>query len=187
VAYPSDYGVVRDRLAVAGPGDAVSLPWQTLRRFPWNDGRTVLDPVPRAMTRTVVASDSLVVSSRGRTVTISGEDPRSARISEALAAGEPLGPVLAEIGIGWAVVATDVPMAAADLPADAVLVSPGEHLALYRLAPAAPVGVPDGTAAVLVADLLAAGLLVAAASVRIGTVTARHVSGGESRAGATGW
>jgi len=187
VRYPADYALVRDRLAAAGPGDAVSLPWQTVRRFPWNDGRSVLDPVPRAMTRTVVASDSLVVSSHGRLVTISGEDPRSARITAALAAGKPLGPVLTELGVGWAVVATDVPGALEDLPSDAVVVSPGPHLSLYRLAAAAPIAAPAGATAVVLADLLTAVLLVASASVRIATVTARRVWARESRTGATGW
>jgi len=179
VDYPADYATVRDRLAAAGPGDAISLPWQSLRRFPWNDGRSVLDPVPRAMTRTVVASDTLVVRAHGELVTLSGEDPSAARVSAAIATHEPLGPVLADLGVGWAVVATDVPGATDDLPPDAVLVSPGEHLALYRLAPAAPRAVPDGTTAVLLADLVTACLLVAAAAVGIGTVTARHVTAGE--------
>ena len=100
VPYPNDYAVVRERLSAGPAGDAISLPWQTFRLFPWNDGRTVLDPVPRAMTRAVVASDTLVVRSRGELLTVSGEDPRSALVSRTIARGESLGPVLAGDGCG---------------------------------------------------------------------------------------
>jgi hypothetical protein len=187
VAYPGDYAVVRASLSAAGEGDAISLPWQTFRRFPWNDGRTVLDPVPRAMPRTVVASDSLVVRSHGELVTVGGEDPRSAQVSRAIADGEPLAPLLRSIGVGWAVVATDIPDATADLPPGAEVVVPGEHLALYRLAAPVQQPAPEGVAAVLLADLLALGVLAAAAALATATAVTRRMSARESHTGATGW
>ncbi len=187
VAYPDDYAVVRARLAAATDGDAISLPWQTFRQFPWNDGRTVLDPVPRAMTRTVVSSDSLVVRSHGELVTVGGEDPRSALVSRAIADGAPLAPVLAGIGVGWAVVATDVPDPTVDLPPGAELVVPGDHLALYRLAPPAAQRSPDGVGAVLLADVLTLGVLGAAAALATAAGVTRRMSARESPIGATGW
>jgi hypothetical protein len=147
----------------------------------------VLDPVPRAVTRTVVASDSLVVRSNGQLITVGGEDPRSAQVSRAIADGEPLGPLLSRIGVGWAVVATDVPDPTGDLPAGAELVVPGDHLALYRLGAPAAQPAPEGVAAVLVADLVALGVLAAAAALATATTVTRQMSARESRAGATGW
>jgi hypothetical protein len=187
VSYPDDYAVVRARLAEAGPGDAISLPWQTFRRLPWNDGRTVLDPVTRAMPRTVVASDSLVVRSHGALVTVPGEDPRSALVARAIAGREPLAPLLARIGVGWAVVATDVPDATADLPHGAELVVPGAHLALYRLSSPAAQPAPEGVGAVLLADLLALGTVAAAVALATASGLARRMSRRESHEGATGW
>jgi hypothetical protein len=187
VAYPDDYAVVRDRLAASGPGDAISLPWQTFRRFPWNDGRTVLDPVPRFMSRSVVASDSLVVRSHGELVTVSGEDPRAAEITRTIAAGRPLGPVLVGLGIGWAVVATDAPDATSTLPDGAVLVTSGDHLALYRLAAAETQPRPDGLVLVLVADATAIGVLVFALVLLVRQRGARGRSGRNAGQAATGW
>ncbi len=187
VSYPDDYAVVRARLAEAGPGDAISLPWQTFRRFPWNDGRTVLDPVPRAVTRTVVASDSLVVRSHGDLLTVGGEDPRSALVSRAIADGEPLAPLLARIGVGWAVVATDVPDPTVDLPSGAELVVPGDHLALYRLAAPDAQPPPEGVAAVVLADLVTLAVLITAAGLATATTVTRQMSARESHATATGW
>jgi hypothetical protein len=187
VSYPDDYAVVRARLAAAGPGQAISLPWQTFRRFPWNDGRTVLDPVPRAMTRTVVSADSLVVRSHGALVVVSGEDPRSGEVSRAIEAGDPLGPVLSRMGIGWAVVATDVADPTADLPTDAVLVSPGTHLALYRLRPPQTPPAPSGVLGVLVGDLVALTLLAAALALATAAAVTRRARARESVDRATGW
>jgi hypothetical protein len=136
---------------------------------------------------TVVASDSLVVRSHGDLVTVGGEDPRSAQVSRAIASGESLGPLLTTIGVGWAVVATDVPDATADLPPGAQLVVPGEHLALYRLAAPAERSAPEGVAAVLLADLLTLGALAAAAALATATAVTRRMSARESRSGATGW
>ncbi|MEI8080280.1 MAG: hypothetical protein WCI74_00335, partial [Actinomycetes bacterium] len=59
VAYPDGWQVVRSAIADGPPGDAISLPWSSFRRYPWNANRTVLDPVPRFMTRTVVARRQL--------------------------------------------------------------------------------------------------------------------------------
>jgi hypothetical protein len=143
VEYPDDLARVRAALDSAPEGAAVSLPWQSYRAFPWNDGgRPSLDPVPRAMPRTVLFSSDLVVRSGGDLVVVPGDDPAAARVSRAVADGEPLGPVLARLGVGYAVVATDVPDAAADLPAGSRLLQAGASFSLYRLPDAPAVSGP---------------------------------------------
>lgn len=185
VSYPDDLGRVRSALASAADGrQAISLPWDTFRRFPWNPGRSVLDPVPRAMPVTVVASDSLTVATGHGLVTVAGDDPSSAAVQAAVTAQQPLGPVLARLGIGWAVVASDLPDARRDLPADAVPVVTGASFSLYRLGAAADPSGPSGATAtvVVLGDLLALGVVVAAGVL---TVRTRLSGGGAHRA--TGW
>jgi hypothetical protein len=185
VGYPDDLAQVRAAIAASGDGrDAVSLPWGTFRRFPWNPGRTVLDPVPRAMPVTVVASDSLVVATSHGLVTVAGDDPASAQVQEAISARRPLGPVLDALGVGWAVVADDLPDARTDLPSDAVPVVRGTSFSLFRLAgttePAAPAA---GTVvAVVLGDAAAVAVLALALGITIRTRVRR---GGAD--GATGW
>ncbi|WP_107772629.1 hypothetical protein [Nocardioides sediminis] len=86
VAYPASYDEARTAVASAPAGDAVSLPFVSYRAPEWNNGgRRVLDPLGRYLDRPVVVNDELVVSG----TRIAGEDPRAARVSEALAAGSP--------------------------------------------------------------------------------------------------
>jgi hypothetical protein len=86
VAYPASYDEARAAVAAAPSGDAVSLPFVSYRAPGWNDGgRRVLDPLGRYLDRPVVVNDELVVSG----TRIAGEDPRAARVSEALEAGSP--------------------------------------------------------------------------------------------------
>ncbi|MFN8170130.1 MAG: hypothetical protein U0S36_15300 [Candidatus Nanopelagicales bacterium] len=189
VDYPDDWQRARDVLAAdPAPGDVVSLPWSTFRRFPWNDGRTVLDPAPRAMPRTVVTDTSLVVRRGGALVVVPGDDPRSTAVGEAVRSGADLGPVLREQGVGWALVAeVGAPVTP---PAGATRVLDGRDLDLYRLAepgpapalpPIAPVVAADSAALVLV---LVAG--VAAVRRRPGHDSDTDMPG-DSVAGATRW
>ncbi len=156
--YPDDLARVRAALDDAPEGDVVSLPWQTFRAFPWNDGgRVSLDPLPRALPRTVLSSGSLPVQRGDLILTLPGDDPRATEVDAALEAGEPLGPVLARLGVAYAVVASDLPEAAAALPTGSTAVVAGASFSLYRLsaepeaAPARPVLAP---AAALAAYLL---------------------------------
>jgi hypothetical protein len=186
VSYPDDLSRVRQAIAASGDGrDAVSLPWSTFRRFPWNPGRTVLDPVPRAMPVTVVASDSLVVATPHGLVTVAGDDPAAAHVQEALDAQRPLGPVLESLGVGWAVVADDLPDARADLPVGAVPVVRGTSFSLFRLVGTTE---PTGRSATLTVLLVVTGdataLAVLAAALGI-TIRTRLRRGGAD--GATGW
>lgn len=65
----------------------LSLPYAAYRAPSWNDGRPVLDPVPRLVGDVeVVASDDLFVSGRR----VSGEDPRRDDVLVALSEDDPV-------------------------------------------------------------------------------------------------
>ena len=85
VAYPHSYDDARAAVAAAPPGDAVSLPFVSYRAPDWNEGRRVLDPVPRYLDRSTVVNDVLVVSGRA----LAGEDPSAAAVARALEAPTP--------------------------------------------------------------------------------------------------
>ena len=110
VTYPDDWSTVRQLLASeTAPGDVVALPWSTFRSFAWNARRTLLDPAPRAMPRTTVVDDTLMVARNSEIVSVSGEDPRAARIGRVVRSGAPLAPVLRESGVGWALLERGTP------------------------------------------------------------------------------
>ena len=184
VDYPADWEQVRTALAAdPAPGDVVALPWSTFRAFAWNDGRTVLDPAPRFLTRTVVTDQDLVVDRHGTLVVVPGDDPRAARVGAALRSGHDVAAVLQREGIGWAVVegAGD-----AGLPPGAQPVAGGADLRLYRLAAPDPVPQPTGAGAVLAGNL-AALLVVLAAAVVVARDTVRSRRAIRQRGGPTGW
>jgi hypothetical protein len=105
VGYPASWydarQVVRQH---ESEGAIVVLPFQPFRSFPWNDRRTVLDPFPRFAGVEAVWPDALTVG----TQRIAGEDPRAARVYEALASGTPL-ERLRDAGVGLVVVQRDTP------------------------------------------------------------------------------
>lgn len=127
VEYPADWDTVARLLADdQRPGDVVALPLSAFRQFGWNDGRTQLDPAPRALPRPTVIDDTLYVSGKA----VSGEDPLAAEVRAAIAAGDDLG----RLGIGWVLVEHGTP----GEPTDAVTagmdrVHQGEWLDLYRV------------------------------------------------------
>ena len=75
VAYPADWNVVAERIA-RQPGEVVSLPFAAYRTYPWNAGRTVLDPLPRYVDSDVLVDDRLVVGG----VVVEGDDRRAAAV-----------------------------------------------------------------------------------------------------------
>ena len=116
---PAGYEAARSALlADERPGDVVVLPWGVYRAFDWNARRASLDPAPRLLPRPSVVDDRLVVARReGGEVIVAGEDPRARAVSEALAAGRPLAPLLAGLGVRYVLVESGTPGA----PAPAVL------------------------------------------------------------------
>lgn len=97
VAYPASYDAVR-RSVEALDGDVLVLPLSSYRQPSWNCDRKVLDPLPRWLSASVVASDRLVV---GSTV-VPGEDPRVRAAEVALLLDSPnaRAAALSSIGVG---------------------------------------------------------------------------------------
>ncbi|MBO4165301.1 hypothetical protein [Micromonospora antibiotica] len=95
VAYPADWDAVARRLD-GRSGEVLSLPFGAYRAYPWNDGRTVLDPLPRYVDADVLVDDTLWVGATG----VRGENPRAAEVGRVLAAGGPV----AVTGVRWVVV-----------------------------------------------------------------------------------
>jgi hypothetical protein len=135
VAYPAGWQQARAALATAGePGDVVSLPWQTFRRFDWNNPRAVLDPAPRYLDRTTVTATGLPVRLPDGVVEVAGEDPRSEAVDAALRTGQPLVQTMPALGVRWAWVEAGTPGAVAPgllEGARAVVITP--TVTLYRL------------------------------------------------------
>ncbi|MFE7870186.1 hypothetical protein ACFUYE_07560 [Micromonospora humida] len=95
VAYPADWDAVARRLD-GRSGEVLSLPFGAYRAYLWNDGRTVLDPLPRYVDADVLVDDTLWVG----TTAVRGENPRAAEVGRVLASGGPV----AATGVRWVVV-----------------------------------------------------------------------------------
>ncbi|MGY0390202.1 hypothetical protein ACWZJV_24795 [Nocardioides sp. WG-D5] len=100
--YPREWNQARAALAEeTAPGDVLVLPWSAYRAPSWNDGRPVLDPLPRMLTRASIVNGDLVIGSR----VIRGEDRRADEVADALTGTDAAGQVttLRQLGIGYVV------------------------------------------------------------------------------------
>ena len=169
VRYPAGWQATAEALAAApDDDDVVALPWSAFRRFAWNDQRTVLDPAPRYLPRTVVADTTLLVAGAGppdgsAPAVVAGDDPASAAAAEALRSSDPLGRLRAQ-GIGWVFVEEGQP-AAPDAPpipdlSQAELVVRADDVSLYRLPGA--VADPPSTSNAAIVVAWTTGLVVCA-------------------------
>lgn len=168
VEYPDDWSVVREAMeADTRQGDAVSFPWTSFRRFPWNADRTVLDPAPRWLPRTTVTSDDLVVATRSGTVVVDGDDPRAREIQRALDTGVPVADLLPRLGIGWALIARETPGPVPELPGwEIVADTPG--LTLYAAPPGRSVDIVNPDVRLVAATDIAVGLALLAGALGLG-------------------
>ena len=167
VSYPSDFESVREEVG-AGASDVVSLPWVAFRNFSWNERRTVLDPMPRFLARSVVVTDDLLVGRDGIVQPVVGDNPRAAEVGRRLAAGEALTDFAPEMGIEYAVLAHDVAGPDAE-PAlrGAELMWAGNELSLYRLGAAMAPPPPSYLGLIVVVDLLVVLLVFISALVAL--------------------
>jgi hypothetical protein len=183
VPYPEELTQARTVMAADPvPGAVLVLPWHLYLGFPWNGDRVVLDPAQRWFTRRAVGNDDLELAG----TMVPGEDPYGARLGPVVAGAGPLAPALPGQGIRYVLV-----FKVADWAGwgprlsglDPVLDRPA--LALYRV-PASPaeVRLPAPPAPpVLLADLLAAGLVLGAAIPPLHARVARLLSSGRDHQG----
>lgn len=183
--YPDAWQQARAVLAEdPRPGDVAVLPWSTFRRFPWNAGRTMLDPAPRWLPRPTVVADSLAVATPNGIVVVPGDDPRAQAVGTALADGNL--PELARLGIGWVLVEQQsgaLPPATAASPAAAPVAAPdgvvpvmvGEAVELYAVpGDIAVPGPPTGATLVAAVNGAALAGLIALLVLRLGAAWRRR-------------
>lgn len=162
VRYPAEWSQVRAILDAQPERRTVVLPWSTYRSFAWNDHRAALDPAIRFFSGQVVTDDALQVSA---TRTVAGESPVSALIGQALAAGTPLAPVLANAGIRYVLVEKTAPgdvAAIAALRAAGRVLHDGRDLELLDLGTGRPVPLASYSGVVIAGDVLAFGTVLGA-------------------------
>ncbi|MDX6743816.1 hypothetical protein [Actinocorallia sp. A-T 12471] len=131
VDFPDDWHAAQ-KIVNADPVDglALSLPWGAYRRFEWNGGRAVMDPLPRMLARHVVWDDGFQVGD----TELRNEDPLAVRASEILRnPGDLTAPLSAE-GYRYVVISKDASADAlrARLTA-ATLVLDGPTLLVFQL------------------------------------------------------
>jgi hypothetical protein len=178
VHYPADYSAV-SRLIDSDPrpGAVLVLPFTAYRHYSYDAGRTQLDPLPRWLDRTVIASADLPVRIGDRQLLVPGEDRLASRAAQLLA-GPDATDRLAAIGVRWVVV--DAGDAEPQLPVGLRPVFAGATLRVYELAGVDPARARHPTAGyappalpTVLADLVAAGLLVGSLCA-IGIPAIRH-------------
>lgn len=152
VQYPPDWAAARRIVARDPvPGAVLSLPWAAHRQPAWNDHRTTLDPLPRALSRRVVWNDGLRVGGHA----LAPEDPVARRADALLRTPGNLTDSLRRAGYRFVIIARDENQFQARL-AGAQLVLNGTDLDVYKVpspAPFSEVGAPSAPI-VLTGDLI---------------------------------
>jgi hypothetical protein len=129
VHYPRDWdrvaAVVAEDHSAGLNRELVTLPFGAFRRYPWTDGRIVLDPAARYFPADVLVDDALPVGDR----LVAGEGTRAAAVRSALDAGRPL----TATGVRWVIVERTTPGETPAVALDGLrLVWQGPELTLYE-------------------------------------------------------
>jgi hypothetical protein len=153
VDFPAEWQTVRTILSEQPAGDrqVAVLPWSAYQRLPWNDHRAALDPSIRFFPGQVVASEDLTISDE---LTVSGDDRAAARIGRAIAEEEPLGPVLAEVGVRYLLIEKTAPTAVDVAVPTGTTLHDGDELQLVDLGNGSPVRQSSHRSLILAADAL---------------------------------
>ena len=148
VAYPPGWPTVA-AIINAEPHPVAVLPADPMRRFDWAGPAPVLDPLPRWVRAEVLSTGDLRVSGR----TVPGEGVHARAVQQLLEAGaDPA--ELARAGVGWVVVETGEPGAAAAALTQLAPAYQDDELTLYRVGGDAPGAPPGHRRAVIAAHVL---------------------------------
>ncbi len=123
VTYPADWKTIAE-LVRADPGRMLSLPLAEYRSYPWNRGRTVLDPSPRFFPVPVLVDDTLRVDGQ----VIAGESREARQIKALVGNGEPL----SETSFRWIMIQGPADSVSPASLAGLEPVHSGQDLSLYR-------------------------------------------------------
>jgi hypothetical protein len=176
--YPADWDSVAAKLSGQTGGELVTLPFSSFRVYPWNGGRTVLDPAARYFPVDVVVEDALPVGAGAGELLVAGESRRATAVRAALQDGRSL----AALGIRWIVVERRTP---GPVPAAALVgyraIWTGPDLILYEATNGtASESVPEQTASPARVSAVLAGYGVAV-GVLLGALVFSAVSGRRRR------
>lgn len=160
VQYPAEWSRVRQVLddQPASERRIVVLPFSAYQAFGWNGGVAALDPAIRFFPGDVVTNDALVID--GGPV-VAGEDPAAAPIAAAIAAGDPLLPVLREQQVRYVLVERSAAGGAriddTGLAAAGRILVDGTELRLIDLGSGSAAGTAAYAPVVVAGDVLALG------------------------------
>lgn len=163
VGYPPGWTAVA-RTVNTSPGTVAVLPTDTMRRFRWAGSAPVLDPLPRWLRPTVLATGDLLIAGQ----TVPGEGTQARAVQELLLSGAPPSSIAAA-GVGWIVDERDSSGArgASARSVDGLPVAYRDgDIALYRVGTANSVAPNDKRTAMMLAHL------IWAATLTIGAITA---------------
>lgn len=143
VDYPAEWATARAQLG-EGRADLLVLPFTSYRAPAWNEGRKVLDPLPRYLEPNYLVNDQLAVDGE----IIDGEDPRVPDVLAALALPQPgeRSAALGDLGIGAVVRDREAPTGERyDAEVAGTVVHDGPGLQVVRLTvPVAERDAPTG-------------------------------------------
>jgi hypothetical protein len=163
VSWPSDWSVVATASRSLPPGPVLVLPWASVRMYPWNGDRPMIDPANRWIDRRVVGDGRLFVrGADGEVRSTPQEDPAARAIGVAAQGVGQLTGALRSRGYAGVIVERDVfggGQQAARLRGEQ-LVASTPTLALYAVSGTASTSVPSGSVAGTLAGDAAALLAV---------------------------
>lgn len=164
VRYPQGWTAVANRINTT-PGTVAVLPTDTMRQFDWTGSAPVLDPLPRWLRPTVLATGDLLISGQ----TIPGEGSQARSVQQLLLAGEPPSALVAA-GVGWIVNERDssgARGASARTLGGLPVVYRDADIVLYRVGTANSVAPQDHRTMLMAAHLIWAALLLVGALVAL--------------------
>jgi len=177
VTWPKDWSTIATASRALPAGPVLVLPWASVRLYPWNGDRPMIDPASRWLRQRVVGDGRLFVgTASGAVVSTVQEDPLARTIEPAVSGTASLTSVLRSQGYAGVLVERDVQGAQQQTArlGGTTLVTSTPTLALFAVTATTPMKSTEigSTAATVVGDVLA--LLAVTTAGTICCVSAVH-------------